>query len=48
MLERFREGHRPFDPAFAQVFNSYYQSLGQPYPRSQRGLLSRPQSPWPT
>ena len=42
VLERFREGHRPFDPAFAQLFNSYYESLGRPFPRSRRGMLSRP------
>lgn len=31
-----------YHPAFAHLFNSYYQELGQPYPRPQRGLLSRP------
>lgn len=42
VLERFREGYRAFDPAFAELFNSYYQSLGRPFPRPRRGLLSRP------
>src|ERR1700678_3644071 len=31
-----------FSPLFQQLFNSYYQALGSPYPRSQRGILSRP------
>ncbi|VVC74935.1 Iron(II)-dependent oxidoreductase EgtB [Aquicella siphonis] len=31
-----------FDPMFQMLFNSYYQSLGNPYPRMRRGLLSRP------
>lgn len=33
---------KAFDPTFAKLFNSYYQSLGEPYPRAARGLLSRP------
>jgi len=31
-----------FDPRFESLFNSYYRSLGEPYPRPRRGLLSRP------
>ncbi|MEW5249848.1 ergothioneine biosynthesis protein EgtB [Microbulbifer discodermiae] len=37
-----QSGYRSFDPAFHQLFNSYYNSLGTAYKRSQRGLLSRP------
>ncbi|MEZ5650334.1 MAG: ergothioneine biosynthesis protein EgtB [Burkholderiaceae bacterium] len=35
-------GFRPFDPAFAYLFNSYYNTVGEQYPRPLRGLLSRP------
>lgn len=31
-----------YNPIFHQLFNSYYQLLGKPFPRPQRGLLSRP------
>ncbi len=34
--------YRPFDPIFQTLFNSYYNTVGVPYPRDQRGLLSRP------
>lgn len=42
ILRRFLPGYRPFDPTFHQLFNSYYNSLGNPFSRAQRGLLSRP------
>src|SRR5260370_25042325 len=32
----------PFDPAYAYLFNSYYEAVGPRLPRPQRGLLSRP------
>jgi ergothioneine biosynthesis protein EgtB len=35
-------GYEPFDPAFAYLFNSYYEAVGPRHPRPQRGLLSRP------
>ena len=34
--------HRPFHPGYASIFNSYYNSVGAPHPRAQRGLLTRP------
>jgi ergothioneine biosynthesis protein EgtB len=32
----------PFDPAYAFLFNSYYETVGPRHARPQRGLLSRP------
>ncbi|MBY4675117.1 ergothioneine biosynthesis protein EgtB [Marinobacterium sp. CAU 1594] len=34
--------YRPYHPLFGHLFNSYYQSVGEPFPRPDRGLLSRP------
>jgi ergothioneine biosynthesis protein EgtB len=42
VLERFEPGFRPFDASFRVLFNSYYQGVGEQYPRAQRGLISRP------
>ena len=36
------ERYAPFDPAYAYLFNSYYEAVGPRHPRPQRGLLSRP------
>lgn len=33
---------RAVDPAYAVLFNSYYEAVGERHPRPQRGLLSRP------
>jgi ergothioneine biosynthesis protein EgtB len=35
-------GYRPFNDAFAYIFNSYYEALGDRHPRTERGLISRP------
>ncbi|HJQ57517.1 MAG TPA: ergothioneine biosynthesis protein EgtB [Vineibacter sp.] len=42
LLARFVPSYRPFDPRFAYLFNSYYESVGARHPRPQRGLISRP------
>lgn len=34
--------YKPFHPSFYHLFNSYYQTLGNPFPRNKRGLISRP------
>jgi ergothioneine biosynthesis protein EgtB len=42
VLAAAQEGHRPFRPEYAFLFNSYYETLGPRVARHQRGLLSRP------
>jgi ergothioneine biosynthesis protein EgtB len=42
VLGRFDPDYRVFDPAFAYLFNSYYEAAGPRHPRPERGLLSRP------
>ena len=42
ILTRLDPGYRVFDPAFAYLFNSYYEAVGPRHPRPERGLLSRP------
>jgi ergothioneine biosynthesis protein EgtB len=42
LLEPVVAGYRPFHPAFAYLFNSYYEGVGARYPRHQRGIVSRP------
>ncbi len=34
--------YEAFDPAYATLFNSYYNGVGEQWPRPRRGLLSRP------
>jgi ergothioneine biosynthesis protein EgtB len=42
LLGKWERRYRPFDPAFAYLFNSYYNAVGDQFPRDRRGLLSRP------
>jgi hypothetical protein len=42
VLEEAVAGYTPFHPHFRMLFNSYYNSVGEQYPRPRRGLLSRP------
>ena len=42
LLKSFVAGFQPFHPQFEHLFNSYYNGVGEPYPRPRRGLLSRP------
>ncbi len=42
VLPKFKPGYQVYDPQFDFLFNSYYYTHGQMYPRSQRGMLARP------
>jgi ergothioneine biosynthesis protein EgtB len=42
LLKPFLNGYLPFHSQFEHLFNSYYEQVGAPFPRPQRGLLSRP------
>jgi ergothioneine biosynthesis protein EgtB len=42
LLEPRLAGYRPFHPAFGYLFNSYYEGVGARYPRTRRGIVSRP------
>lgn len=42
LLKPFVQNYQPFNPRFAHLFNSYYDTIGSYHPRAERGLLSRP------
>jgi ergothioneine biosynthesis protein EgtB len=42
LLKPFAAAYREFHPLFEHLFNSYYNGVGKPFPRSRRGHLSRP------
>ena len=42
LLTPYLDGYRAFDSAFAYLFNSYYNGVGEQFPRPLRGTLSRP------
>ncbi|MCA9174593.1 MAG: ergothioneine biosynthesis protein EgtB [Planctomycetales bacterium] len=42
LLARASASYRPVRPEFEYLFNSYYNHVGEQFPRSRRGLLSRP------
>ncbi len=42
ILEAQVVGYEPFNSAYRSLFNSYYNTISQPFERGQRGALSRP------
>src|SRR5688572_33092059 len=42
ILQPHAAGYHALDPAYAFLFNSYYQQAGERHCRAQRGYISRP------
>ena len=42
VLKPHAPGYSAFHPLFEYLFNSYYNAVGEPFPRANRGHLSRP------
>ncbi len=42
VLERHEPGFAPVDPTYRMLFNSYYETVGEQYPRPERGVITRP------
>jgi len=42
ILGEHHGSYEPFNDLYAYLFNSYYEALGDRYPRAERGLISRP------
>jgi ergothioneine biosynthesis protein EgtB len=42
ILGPYAPDFRPLNDAYAYIFNSYYEALGDRHPRHERGLISRP------
>ncbi len=42
ILKTYQDNYVAFHPEYEYLFNSYYNAVGEQFPRAQRGLLSRP------
>jgi len=42
LLKPFLDNYQPFNENYEYLFNSYYNAVGEQFPRPQRGLLTRP------
>ncbi len=42
VLKPYVPGYTEFHPMYERLFNSYYNAVGEPFPRANRGHLSRP------
>ena len=42
ILAKFQDGFEWHNPLYASLFNSYYNAMGEQFPRPKRGLISRP------
>lgn len=42
VLNKFIANYASFNSSYNYLFNSYYNGIGEQYPRQQRGLISRP------
>jgi ergothioneine biosynthesis protein EgtB len=42
LLEPGLEAYEPFHPLYRSLFNSYYEAVGERFPRPRRGVVSRP------
>lgn len=42
LLARAVRDYQPFDEHYQHLFNSYYNAIGEQFPRPKRGLLTRP------